>query len=274
MVSAEEISGSTTCDTYHLLGTDISSVNMESAIEMVRQWIDRGERGRTVSFVNVHMIVEGLKKPWFQTLVRNTDLRCPDGMPIVWIGRQRSKGGVGRVCGPEFMPAFCRATEDLALRHFFYGGAPGVAETVSKRLQALAPGLEIAGVYSPPFAPLSEEGSDEVVAMINGTRPDIVWVCLGCPKQEIWMHEYRHKLTATALMSVGFAFDVLAGTKKRAPKFFREHGMECVFRLAQDPRRLWHRYLVYNSIFLFRYVLECMRLPVEPVVIETGNVDV
>jgi N-acetylglucosaminyldiphosphoundecaprenol N-acetyl-beta-D-mannosaminyltransferase len=135
-----------------------------------------------------------------------------------------------------------------------------VAAKAALLLQQTNPGIQIAGTFSPPFRPLTTEEKDEIVLRINAARPDVVWVCLGCPKQEAWIDEFREKLDVPVLLAVGLAVDILAGTKTRAPKALRVLGLEWLYRLCQEPRRLWRRYLVYNSIFLYRLLSEELQL--------------
>jgi N-acetylglucosaminyldiphosphoundecaprenol N-acetyl-beta-D-mannosaminyltransferase len=241
---------------FRLLGTSIAGTNLPSAIRKVISWLQDGAKGKMVTFTNVHMLVEGLKNPGFARLLQKSDLNCPDGMPLVWYGRKKTGGDVERVCGPDFMPEFCAATAEMHLRHFFYGGDPGVAEKAAEKLQRRYPGMCIAGVYSPPFRALTTDEDAEVVRSINAAQPDVVWVCLGCPTQEIWIHEHRDKLNVPVLLAVGQALDIVAGTKSRAPRIMRIAGLEWAFRLYQEPRRLWKRYMVGNSIFLIRLLLE------------------
>ncbi|MGA7342877.1 MAG: WecB/TagA/CpsF family glycosyltransferase [Terracidiphilus sp.] len=241
---------------FQLLGVPVAAVDMPSAISEVCSWIARGDRGRMVTFSTVHMLVEGIRNPGFSKVLQSSDMNCPDGMPLVWYGRRKIGKRVEQVCGPDFLPAFCQATADMNLRHYFYGGAEGIAATAASRLKRKCPGVQIAGVYSPPFRPLNPAEKDEIVRAINAARPDVLWVCLGCPKQEAWIDEFKDKLDVPVLLAVGLALDILAGAKGRAPSFMRNFGLEWLYRLFQEPRRLWRRYLVYNSIFLYRLLTE------------------
>jgi N-acetylglucosaminyldiphosphoundecaprenol N-acetyl-beta-D-mannosaminyltransferase len=241
---------------FNMLGVQVAATNMQSVIQAVHTWIKRGDRGRMVTFSNVHMLVEGTRDPEFLKLLQKSDLNCADGMPLVWYGRSKTGKKLQRVCGPEFLPAFCAASEGMNLRHFFYGGGDGVAVRAVEELQQLHPGMQIAGTYTPPFRPLTPEEDDEVVRIINASRPDVIWVSLGCPKQEIWIDEHRNRLDAPVLLAVGLAVDIMAGTKKRAPQVMRGMGLEWFYRLCQEPRRLWGRYLVYNSIFLYHLAIQ------------------
>ena len=246
---------------FHLLGAPIAGTNLASAIRAVSSWIEQGEMGRMVTFTNVHLLVEGIKDPELARLLQKSDLNCPDGMPLVWYGRKKTGKDVQRVCGPEFMPAFCAATATMNLRHFFYGGGAGVAAKAAEELQRKNPGMHIAGFYSPPFRPLTQDEDEEIVRFINAAKPDVVWVGLGCPKQEIWIDEHRNRLKVPVLLAVGLAIDIIAGTKRRAPRFLRILGLEWLYRLCQEPRRLWRRYIVTNSIFLFKLLMEALQPP-------------
>lgn len=244
---------------FHLLGVPVAATNMDAAIQEVRSWIERGDRGRTVTFSNVHVLVEGIKSPGYFEVLQKSDMNCPDGKPLVWYGRRKmGKANVQQVCGPEFMPAFCAATAGLKLRHFFYGGAEGVAAKAATMLQKRIPGLQIAGVYSPPFRPLTLEEMEQIIETINESRPDVLWVSLGCPKQEAWIDEFKGRLDVPVLLAVGLAIDILAGTKDRAPEIMRTLGLEWFYRFCREPRRLWRRYLIYNGIFVYRLLAETL----------------
>jgi N-acetylglucosaminyldiphosphoundecaprenol N-acetyl-beta-D-mannosaminyltransferase len=248
---------------FRLLGVPVAAAGMSSAIRAVCAWIEHGDRGRMVTFSTVHMLVEGARNPGFLKVLQKSDMNFPDGMPLVWYGRRHapapSAGRVERVCGPDFLPAFCAATEQMHLRHYFYGGAESVVERAAAELQRRFPGARIAGTCSPPFRALSAEEKDNIVRGINAARPDVVWVCLGCPKQELWIDEVRDQLNVPVLLAVGLAVDILAGAKGRAPAALRVLGLEWFYRLCQEPRRLWRRYLVCNCIFLYRLLAEWVR---------------
>jgi N-acetylglucosaminyldiphosphoundecaprenol N-acetyl-beta-D-mannosaminyltransferase len=157
---------------------------------------------------------------------------------------------VAQVSGPDFMPLYCEQSRERGYRHFLYGAAPGVAEKAARKLQELYPGIQIAGVYTPPYRPLSAEEDDAVCRRINESGADLVWVCLGCPKQEKWIYAHRARLNAKVLLAVGQAIDILGGARARAPRFIRQAGLEWFYRLLREPRRLWKRYLTTNFLFL------------------------
>jgi len=157
------------------------------------------------------------------------------------------------------MLAFCEKTAGQGYRHFFYGGEPGVPERLAESLRHLFPGIQVAGTYSPPFRPLGAKEDQEVVAMISHSAPDVLWVGLGTPKQERWMHEHRGTLSVPVLVGVGAAFDMVSGRRRQAPAWMRERGLEWFFRLLQEPRRLWRRYLVYGTKFIAYLALDGLR---------------
>lgn len=231
-----------------VLGVPISSLTMEEAISRVNAWIVAGSPTRLVTFTNVHMVVEAQIRPGFQKLMQNMDMNCPDGAPIFWLTR-REHATAEKISGPDFMPLFCKHSVVLGHRHFFYGGAPDVARHTAQVLSERFPGLQIAGHLSPPFRDLTDEETEAVIEKINATNADLVWVCLGCPRQEAWISKHREKLNAKVVLAVGQAFDIVAGRTSRAPAALRACGLEWFYRLCQEPTRLWKRYLVTNLLF-------------------------
>ena len=244
---------------FHVLGVEVNAVQIPDTIATLERWIAERRPGRYVVVANVHVIMEAKAQASFARVLAEAALVAPDGMPLVWIGRGRGFPLPRRCYGPELMLEFLRATAGRRYRHFFYGGAPGVAEELARRLTARFPGLEVAGTYSPPFRPLTPEEDAEVVERINRARAQVLWVGLGCPKQEIWMHEHGGRLNVAVALGVGQAFDIHTGRARQAPAWAREHGWEWAFRLVWEPRRLWRRYLVYNTKFLWCVLAERVR---------------
>jgi N-acetylglucosaminyldiphosphoundecaprenol N-acetyl-beta-D-mannosaminyltransferase len=236
--------------TFDMLGVNVDSISMDAAIHNIEHWI--GERGKTriVSFTNVHAVMEAYRRTEFNRILNETDMVCPDGMPLVWMNRLRG-GNTEHVCGPDLMLEFIRRTSEKGYSHFFYGSRPDVVAHLAEQLRMQFPKLNIAGWYSPPFRSLTEEEDCKEVEMINSLAPDLIWVGLGCPKQERWQFEHRYRLKASVVLAVGQAFDILANTLPAAPRWMRECGMEWFFRLCQEPKRLWQRYLQNNSAFLY-----------------------
>ena len=240
--------------TCPVLEIPIAALTMDEAIQRVNHWVARGTRAHLITFVNAHMLVEAQLRPVFRSSLQAMDLNCPDGAPVFWLARRAYGETLEKISGPDFMPRFCEQSVELGHRHFLYGGPEGVAEEASRALQKRYPGIQIAGHYCPPFRSLTEAERSEVVDRINGSGANVVWVCLGCPKQEQWMAEMRDHLQARAVLAVGQAFDILAGRTQRAPAFISQYGAEWAYRLAKEPRRLWKRYMVTNVLFAM-YVL-------------------
>jgi N-acetylglucosaminyldiphosphoundecaprenol N-acetyl-beta-D-mannosaminyltransferase len=208
----------------------------------------------------MHGVAESRQDRYFRKILNTADLVVPDGMPLVWLGRARGIPLKRRVYGPELLEQFCERTEARAYRHFFYGGAPGVAEALAKQLKNRHPGMVVVGTFSPPFRPLAPNEDDAVVEAIDDSGADIVWIGLSTPKQERWMFDHYSRLRVPVLIGVGAAFDFHTGRSAQAPEWMREHGLEWLFRLCTEPRRLWRRYLINGPRFSVLAILELMRL--------------
>ena len=224
-----------------ILGVCVNAINMEDAVALIEHWIAT----RTPTFVcitSVHGIIESLGHPRLRKIHNDAGLVTPDGMPLVWMSRWLGFDRTRRVYGPDLMRTLTALSVSRGYRHFYYGGDHGVADRLKQTLIRSHPGLQVVGTLTPPFRPLSPEEDDAVIAQINAAKPDIVWVGLSTPKQEFWMAAHVGRLDAPVLIGVGAAFDFLAGIKKQAPRWMRRSGLEWLFRLLQEPRRLWRRY--------------------------------
>jgi N-acetylglucosaminyldiphosphoundecaprenol N-acetyl-beta-D-mannosaminyltransferase len=240
---------------FRVLGVRVHSVQIPEVIEILEHWASERGRTRYVAVTGMHGISVSREDPQFKKVLNEADLVVADGMPIVWVGRfQGQKRMKRRACGPELFESFCRETGPK-YRHFFYGGAPGIAELVAKSLQDRH-GIQIAGTYCPPFRPLTEAEEAEVQQAVAKARPDILWVGLSTPKQENWMYQQKDKIKVPVMLGVGAAFDMSSGRLKRAPEWMCEHGLEWFFRLAIEPTRLWRRYLVNGSKFAWAVCVE------------------
>lgn len=245
---------------FDVLGVHVDAVQIPEAVERMAGWIRRREACRYVTVTGMHGVTEARRDPALRKIFREAGMVVPDGMPLVWLGRLRGHPLRRRVYGPELMLEFCAATRGAGFRHFFYGGAPGVAEDLAARLGAAHPGLIVAGTHTPPFRALSAEEAACVRAKINASRADIVWVGLSTPKQERWMADNRAGLEAPVLAGVGAAFDFHTGRVPQAPAWMRENGLEWFYRLCREPRRLWRRYLLRGPEFVWNVSLELMKL--------------
>jgi len=245
---------------YEVLGVRVDAVQIPDVVSRMEKWIELRDACRFIAVTDMHSLMQAQHAASFRKILHDADLVVPDGFPLVWLGRRKGYPLRRRVYGPELMERFCEVTAARGYRHFFYGGAPGVAEELTARLTVRFPGLQIAGAYCPPFRALTQTEDDEVTSLINCARADIVWVGLGAPKQERWMFEHRAGLTAPVLVGVGAAFDFHSGRMAQAPLWMREHGLEWLFRLSREPGRLWRRYLIYGTQFVALVLLEALGL--------------
>jgi N-acetylglucosaminyldiphosphoundecaprenol N-acetyl-beta-D-mannosaminyltransferase len=239
----------------NILGVGISAINLQQAVAEIERWIGSGD-AQYVNVCTVHTVMECQNDTRLRRIVNASGLSTPDGMPLVWLSRLHGNRDADRVYGPDLMLALGDRTQATARRHFFYGGAPGVADLLVRKLQARFPALVVAGTYSPPFRPVDSHEDREVLAAINAAAADIVWVGLGTPKQDYWVAQHRSLLSAPVLIAVGAAFDFHAGLLRQAPRWMQRSGLEWLFRLMQEPRRLAFRYLVYNPLFILRVALQ------------------
>jgi N-acetylglucosaminyldiphosphoundecaprenol N-acetyl-beta-D-mannosaminyltransferase len=214
--------------------------------------------GGVVCVSTVHMVMEAFDAPDFQRSVNAADAVTPDGVPLVWALRALGLPETRRVYGPTLMRLVCRRAEERALPIGLYGGSPEVLERLRERLLARHPLLQIVFAASPPFRPASEAEDAATIDAIAASGARILFVGLGCPKQERWMAAHREALDCVQV-GVGAAFDFLAGAKRQAPRLLQNAGLEWLFRLANEPRRLWRRYLVQNPRFIFHFARQLAR---------------
>lgn len=229
-----------------VLGSRISVCDVDGALRHVEQRLASDEGGY-VCFTNVHGVVTGREDPAFRDITNGSFMSVADGKPVFWVGRSRSRGAMGHVPGPDF---FDRALQRFASRrHFLYGSSPEVLARLETALRARIPDLQICGSISPPFRTLTEDERQAHLREIRESGAEFVWVSLGAPKQERWMAQNWTDLRPALLYGVGAAFDFHAGTVRRAPPVMRALGLEWLYRLLQEPRRLWRRYLRTNLLF-------------------------
>jgi N-acetylglucosaminyldiphosphoundecaprenol N-acetyl-beta-D-mannosaminyltransferase len=243
---------------FSVLGVRVHAVQIPDTVAQMVGWIERRDVCRFIAVTGMHGVSESQRDPKFKKILNEADLVVPDGMPLVWLGKHHGHSLKRRVYGPELMQTFCRNTASR-YRHFLYGGAEGVPERLGDILHQKF-GINIVGSYSPPFRALSHQEDQEVIDRIHDARPDILWVGLSTPKQERWMYEHRAKLRVPVLVGVGAAFDLNSGRVKQAPVWMQNSGLEWSFRLWQEPKRLWRRYLVNGSEFLWQVTLEQLGL--------------
>lgn len=239
----------------NILGVGISAIKSHEAVQEMASWIEEGER-HYINICTVHTVMECHRGHVLQNIVNKSGISSPDGMPLVWLCRYHGHKEVDRVYGPDLMLAFCKYSVARGYRHFFYGGAPSIAKKLADELEQRYPGLHVAGNHSPPYRAVGEMEESSVIESINSTNPDVVWVGLGTPKQDFWVAQHRHLLNAPILVAVGAAFDILTGNIPQAPGWMQHCGLEWLFRLIKEPRRLAFRYLVYNPIFILLVFLQ------------------
>ena len=240
----------------NILGVGVSAINMEQALATIDGWVASRAR-EYVCVCPVHSIMECRRSEEVRRTFNQAGMVTPDGMPLVWVARALGHHNVGRVYGPDLMLAVLRRERH---RHFFYGGGPGVAERLAGAVMTRYPKLEVAGFIEPPFAPLDELCTPAVAQAINAGSADIVWVGMSSPKQDLWMTRMRPLLDAPVLIAVGAAFDFHTGRVRQAPAWIQRSGLEWLFRLGTEPRRLWRRYLVDNPWFVWELFLQSTRL--------------
>jgi N-acetylglucosaminyldiphosphoundecaprenol N-acetyl-beta-D-mannosaminyltransferase len=231
-----------------IIKTRIDNVSYKSVSDQVLHWTLSGG-AHYVCVANVHTVMEGYDSIEFERVVNNSSLVTPDGMPLVWMMRAKGVSYQERVYGPALMLCLLEAAAHAGTPVGFYGGTPVVLNSLIQRMRARYAGLNIAFCYSPPFGKLSPNEDTVIVEQISQSGVKLLFVGLGCPKQEIWMAEHRNKVKAV-MIGVGAAFDFHAGIKPQAPSWMQQIGMEWLFRLASEPRRLWKRYLYHNPRFV------------------------
>lgn len=249
-------------DRVNVLGVGVSAINMDMALSCIDGWIQRREPNYVIA-VPAHCIVECLRDEKLRNIYNRAGMVTPDGRPIAWITRLMGFKHVEQVRGSDLMLKVCERSLARGYRHFLYGGwPPTVVEELACKLKDRFPGIQIVGAYAPPFRPLTPEEDRGVVEMINSVSPDVVWIGLGAAKEEFWAEAHVGKLVAPVLIGVGAAFDFHSGRKPHAPRWMIRLGLEWLFRILTEPRRLGPRYLKDNPVFVWNML--CQALGKEP----------
>ena len=228
---------------------------MDQALAAIAGWV-KSREPHYVCVTPAHAVMECYAHPELRAIYNASGLTTPDGMAIVWWLRWHKQGHVGRVYGPDLLQAVCRQSLKTGYKHFFYGGAPGVVNDLEIRLKERYPGLQVVGIYSPPFRSLTREEDRQATEMIIQSGADIVWVGIGSPRQEEWMSSHLEVIGAPVLVGVGAAFDFLSGRKRQAPLWVQRSGFEWLFRLFTEPGRLWRRYVLGYPRFVVLVLLQ------------------
>ncbi|HKW27751.1 MAG TPA: WecB/TagA/CpsF family glycosyltransferase [Verrucomicrobiae bacterium] len=237
----------------NVLGVGVSVLNLQTALAAIADAVRQRRKGY-ICVTGVHGVMEAQHDEKFRAILNHAFLCTPDGMPMVWMGKIHGRSEMQRVYGPDLMLEVCAWSEQNQCRHFFFGGADGVADTLAEKLKARFPKMQIVGTFTPPFRPLNPAEQNELQGKIRVARPDILWVGLSTPKQEKFMAEFSPTLEATLTIGVGAAFDFHSGRTKQAPRWMQRSGLEWFYRLCTEPRRLARRYFRNNPLFVAKIV--------------------
>jgi len=247
----------------NVLGVGVHAIDLPRAVSIIESAVREGTKGY-VCVTSVHGVMEAQRDPEFRDILNRALLVTPDGMPTVWIGRMQGNSTMRRVFGPDLMLEVCRRSTGTGIRHFLYGGNPGIAAELAEDLRRRFPGITVVGTFTPPFRPLEPSEQLALEKQMETTLPDIVWVGLSTPKQEKFMAANFRRLPCKIMVGVGAAFDIHTGHVKDAPKWIKDAGLQWAHRLCQEPGRLWKRYLVNNSAFLVAIGLQLAGLRRHP----------
>ncbi|WP_088888913.1 WecB/TagA/CpsF family glycosyltransferase [Leptolyngbya ohadii] len=239
-----------------VIGFSVTALPFDEQVSIILDWA-KDWSSKFVCIANVHMLVEAYRNPSFASVLNTSDLVTPDGMPLVWMLRSMGVKNQDRVAGLDVMLALCKRASEKNIGVFFLGSDGSTLEKMRAKLEQEFPSLTILGMEPLPFRPLSEEEDEAVIQKLNSSKCGLVFVSLGCPKQEVWMAQHRGKVQAV-MLGLGGAFPVYAGIYKRAPYFIRSLGLEWLYRLIQEPRRLWRRYGITIPIFLWLAIMQLL----------------
>jgi N-acetylglucosaminyldiphosphoundecaprenol N-acetyl-beta-D-mannosaminyltransferase len=232
-----------------ILETKIDTPSFEESLRIVEDWGIKRQAG-FICFANVHMLIEAYNDISFRDDLQKASLILPDGKPLTIVCKWFYKKKQERIAGMDFMPALLARINKSGHKIFLYGSTEDVLRKLIQKIEALYPNVKIAGSISPPFRKLNDTEISQHIKQINDAGSNFVLISLGCPKQEQWMARHFKNISGI-LLGVGGAFPVIAGTQKRCPKWMRDYSLEWLYRLLQEPRRLFKRYFVTNSIFIF-----------------------
>lgn len=241
-------------DRVNIIDVQISNTNLKDLIEEIMIFIEKKETNY-ICVSNVHTTVEARKDKNFRKIVNESFMSIPDGMPLTWIGKLKGHKSMSRTTGPDVMDEIFKLSQQKGYKHYFYGSSNETISLMIQNLKKEYPDLIIVGSKESVFRSLTNQEDQDLVTEINRLNPDIIWVGLGAPRQEIWMNKHRTKIESSLMIGVGGAFAIYAGLVSRAPHSMQRMGIEWLYRLIKEPRRLWKRYLVSNLQFLFYLVL-------------------
>jgi N-acetylglucosaminyldiphosphoundecaprenol N-acetyl-beta-D-mannosaminyltransferase len=241
----------------HILGSRVHLASATRTVDHIERWIQlRDSRCRQAIVTGFHGLLEAYKNPRIRSILNGAELWVPDGIAPVWLARLRGHRNVVRTPGAEIMLEFLKRSDEKGYSSYFYGDTEQTLAALRKTVACEYPGHRIAGAYSPPFRPLSPSEEAAIVERINVARPDVLWVALGMPKQDIWIHDRLKQLNVPVAIGVGAAFAFVAGTVSRCPEWMGSAGFEWVYRFIKEPRKLWRRDLLDGPRFLFLASME------------------
>lgn len=232
-----------------ILGVNIAITNMKEIVNYVVDNI-KELSGKYICVSNVHTTIMSYDNPEYKKIQNSAAIRLPDGRPLSLVQKRKGFKEAERVTGPDLMQTLFEGAKDNKLRYYFYGSTEETLSLLEEKLKEKYPSIKVVGMYSPPFRNLTEEEDNEIIKKINDAKPDIVWIGLGAPKQEKWMYDHKNKINGL-MIGVGAGFDFLAGNIKRAPKWMQKCSLEWLYRLLQDPKRLFARYMKTNFKFMW-----------------------
>lgn len=244
-----EMNSSSHPHTKDIIGSPVTALPFSEQIALMLNWA-RERSSKAVCIANVHMLIEAYQQPDFATILRKADLVTPDGMPLVWMLKMLGAAHQDRVAGLDVLKAVCTRAPELNVSVFFLGSQQAVLDKMKERLEREFPTLAIAGMEPLPFRPMTQEEDEALIRKINESGAGIVFVALGCPKQEAWIAQHKGQINSV-MIGLGGAFPVYAGIHKRAPLVVRSLGFEWLYRLLQEPRRLWGRYRRTIPVFIW-----------------------
>tara|TARA_B100002052_G_scaffold297744_1_gene329231 strand:+ start:3162 stop:3917 length:756 start_codon:yes stop_codon:yes gene_type:complete len=242
----------------NVLDVGISQVKINDILELVPKFIKTDNKGY-VTVTGAHGIIESRRDEKIRSIHNGSYMSIPDGMPCVWVSKLKKSKNIERCFGPEVFIKVMEISAKNNIKHYFYGGNVGIADKLKLNMEKLFPGIQIVGTYCPPFRPLNQKEEKELFDDIEESKPDIVWVGLSTPKQEIFMSEYLPKLKTKLMFGVGAAFDYHTGSLVIAPKWVQNSGLEWLFRLLMEPRRLWKRYFDIVPKFIMYNIIDFIK---------------
>lgn len=240
-----------------ILNKKINLMEMSEVMEKISYWIEKEHnKSHWIVLCGMHGIIEGYKDPKFEEMINSAEISLIDGMSLVFIGRLKGFKIGGRLPGPDLMSKYFEFAKNREHTNFFLGDTEDTLKKLNEKISHNFPNLKVSGSYSPPFKEFSEDDNNKIIEFVNQKNPDILWVAFNLKKQEEWIYRNRHRLKAPVIIGVGAAFKFLSGKIKRAPKWIGNLGLEWLWRLFHEPRRIWYRVFVYGPIFFWISILE------------------